>query len=125
VLTHFPPAATYNGDASVAELRRTELSFRDHGVASSSLYLFGHGDGGGGPTHGMVENLERVGDVDGLPRVEQGTAQEFFARTEAESGARLATWRGELYLERHRGVYTTQGRVKRDNRSAERLLREA
>jgi len=125
VLTHFPPAATYNGDASVVELRRTEQSFRDHGVASSSLYLFGHGDGGGGPTRGMLDNLLRMRDVDGLPQVEPGTAQEFFARTEAESDERLATWRGELYLERHRGVFTTQGRVKRDNRIAERLLREA
>jgi alpha-mannosidase len=125
VLTHFPPAATYNGDASPGELLRTESNFHDHSAASSSMYLYGHGDGGGGPTRGMLEQLDRMADVDGLPRVEHGTAHEFFARTEAEDGDALPTWRGELYLERHRGVFTTQGAVKRGNREAERLLRQA
>lgn len=125
VLTHFPPAATYNGDASATELLRTEGNFRDHGVAAESMYLFGHGDGGGGPTEEMLQQLERLADVDGLPLVSSGTAHDFFARTEAESGDALATWRGELYLERHRGVFTSQAAVKRGNRVAERLLREA
>ena len=42
--------------------------FKDKGRSRRSLLLFGHGDGGGGPTEGMLERLERVGDVDGLPR---------------------------------------------------------
>src|SRR5260370_14521256 len=68
VLTHFPPAATYNGEVSVAEVMRSERDFREHGVASSSLLLFGHGDGGGGPTRAMLERTARLGDVDRLPR---------------------------------------------------------
>jgi alpha-mannosidase len=125
VLAHFPPAATYNGDASPTELLRTERGFRDHGVASSSLYLYGHGDGGGGPTRGMLRRLDRMADSDGLPTVEHGTASAFFERTARDSGEALPSWRGELYLERHRGVFTTMAQVKRDNRTAERLLREA
>ena len=125
VLAHFPPAATYNGDASPTELLRTERSFHDHGASPSSLYLFGHGDGGGGPTRGMLDRLDRLADVDGLPLVEHGTAHDFFARVEAEDGVALPTWRGELYLERHRGILTTQGGLKRGNRMAERRLREA
>ena len=125
VLTHFPPAATYNGEVSVAEVRRSERDFREHGVASSSLHLFGHGDGGGGPTRAMLQRAARLADVDGMPRVELGTARDFFERTAAEDGGELPTWRGELYLERHRGVLTTHGDIKRDNRTAERLLREA
>ena len=42
--------------------------FKDKGRSRRSLLLFGYGDGGGGPTEGMLERLERVGDVDGLPR---------------------------------------------------------
>ncbi len=125
VLAHFPPAGTYNGDASASQLLGSERSFHDHAASSASMYLFGFGDGGGGPTRGMLEQLDRVHDCDGLPLVEHGTARDFFARVEAEDGAALATWRGELYLERHRGVFTTQGAVKRGNREAERLLREA
>ena len=34
-------------------------------------------------------------------------------------------WSGELYLEFHRGTYTTQARTKRGNRRSEHLLREA
>ena len=32
---------------------------------------------------------------------------------------------GELYLETHRGTYTTQGAIKRANRKNELALREA
>jgi alpha-mannosidase len=34
-------------------------------------------------------------------------------------------WSGELYLEFHRGTYTSQARTKRGNRKSESLLREA
>ncbi|MEI2776528.1 MAG: hypothetical protein V9G19_11280 [Tetrasphaera sp.] len=44
---------------------------------------------------------------------------------EAESGASLPTWNGELYLELHRGTYTTQSRNKRANRKSEFLLHDA
>jgi alpha-mannosidase len=125
LLTHMPPVATYNGDVSPGEVLRSERDFRDHGVSSSSLYPFGLGDGGGGPTRQMLQRAHRMRDVDGLPRLEQGTAAEFFERVAAEDADRLPSWRGELYLERHRGVFTTHARIKRDNRIAERLLREA
>jgi len=125
VLTHMPPVATYNGDVSAAEVLRSETDFADHGASSSSLYLFGLGDGGGGPTREMLERARRMGDVDGLPRLDHGTSAGFFERVRDEDGERLPTWRGELYLERHRGVFTTQARIKHDNRLAERLLREA
>ncbi|HEV7678870.1 MAG TPA: alpha-mannosidase [Candidatus Dormibacteraeota bacterium] len=125
VLTHMPPVATYNGDASPGEVLRSEIDFRDQGVSSRSLYLFGLGDGGGGPTREMLDSLHRLHDVDGLPLVDQGTTGDFFAHVAREDGERLATWSGELYLERHRGVLTSQARIKRDNRLAERLLREA
>jgi alpha-mannosidase len=125
VLTHMPPVATYNGDAGAGEILRSETDFLDQGVSSQSLYLVGLGDGGGGPTRGMIDRLRRLRDVDGLPTVEQGTSADFFDSVVREDGDRLATWSGELYLERHRGVFTSQARIKRDNRLAERLLREA
>src|SRR5207244_9529924 len=50
VLAHFPPADTYNGEMTLDQLTHGVRSFADHDTSSSSLYLFGHGDGGGGPT---------------------------------------------------------------------------
>lgn len=32
------------------------------------MMLYGHGDGGGGPTEEMLERVERLNNVDGLPK---------------------------------------------------------
>ena len=61
VLAHFPPADTYNGEATVAELRRAARDFKDQERSSRSLLPFGWGDGGGGPTADMIETLARDG----------------------------------------------------------------
>jgi alpha-mannosidase len=124
VLAHFPPADTYNGIMTVEQVRHAERNFKDHGVSDVSLYLFGWGDGGGGPTREMLESAKRLGDLDGVPAVEMGRADGFFERAEHSAGP-LASWVGELYLELHRGTYTTQARTKRANRLAELALRDA
>ncbi len=121
VLVHFPPADTYNANASVQQLLHNVANFKDHERANESYYLFGYGDGGGGPTQEMLEQLVRVKDVDGLPRVEIRTPQEFFERCKADAKD-LPVWVGELYFELHRGTYTTQARNKLHNRRAETLM---
>ena len=122
VLTHFPPMG-YSSDANVGTILGSVKSFRDHERARESYLLFGHGDGGGGPTREMLERLQRMKDVDGLPRIAQRTPQEFFKRCAADIKD-PTVWVGELYLELHRGTYTTQARNKRDNRRSEFLLRD-
>ncbi len=124
VFTHFPPADTYNGDASVAELVHAVRNFKDHDRATRSLYVYGHGDGGGGPTAGMIEQLRRLADLEGAPRVELETASSFFDKAVADLDD-PAVWVGELYLELHRGTYTTQAATKKGNRAGELALREA
>lgn len=124
VLAHFPPADTYNAEASVAELRRSVRDYRDHDHSRTSLLVFGYGDGGGGPTAGMLETLRRARDLQGLPRTEPRTPRAFFDTLEAEPGPR-PTLLGELYFEYHRGTYTSQARVKRGNRRCERALHDA
>jgi alpha-mannosidase len=59
------------------------------------------------------------------PRVRQGSAGEFFVKLESDTAGELPTWNGELYLELHRGTYTTQGLNKRANRKSEFLLHDA
>lgn len=124
VFTHFPPADTYNGDFTAGQVVRSEANFKDAERSSRSLYLFGWGDGGGGPEPDMLEAAHRLRDLDGAPRVELGRARDFFESAAAEA-RHLTTWVGELYFELHRGTYTTQSRVKRLNRRAEQALREA
>ena len=124
VLAHFPPADTYNGMSNPAEITFGERNFQDKGRSDTWMYLFGFGDGGGGVTKEMLEATRRMRDLEGLPKVEQGFAGEWFPRVEAEARD-LCTWVGELYFELHRGTYTTQAKNKWENRRCEFLLRDA
>lgn len=118
VLAHFPPADTYNGSAQLAELRYHAANYKDADRSPDALYLFGYGDGGGGADETMLETLQRTKDLQGLPRIQIRTVDEFFDRL-AMSAENFATIEGELYLEYHRGTYTTQSEVKRLNRACE------
>ncbi len=124
IFTHFPPADTYSSDLSASDLARAERTFADKGRAHGSLLPFGYGDGGGGPTREMLAQAARVADLDGMPRVRLEPPSAFFERAEA-THADPAVWVGELYLERHRGTFTSQARTKAGNRRCESLLREA
>ena len=84
VFTHFPPADTYNGNVSARELRFGVDNFKDHDRATRSLYLFGWGDGGGGPTAEMLESARRLADIDGVPRLTMEGARRFFTEAEAD-----------------------------------------
>ena len=124
VFTHFPPTDTYNAEVTPAELAHGTSAFKEAGPASRSLLLYGYGDGGGGPTREMVERAHRVADLEGMPQVHLESPAEFFAAAQEEY-ADAPVWSGEMYLEYHRGVYTSQIAMKQGNRRTEHLLREA
>ena len=133
ILTHYSPtpeggsayASTYNAQAVPQDTLGTWHNFQQKEQAKTLLMAFGHGDGGGGPTQEMIENIATMGHFPGLPKIRPGKAIDFFRQLEAEAGTILPVWKGELYLEYHRGTYTTQGRNKRANRKAEFLLHDA
>ena len=117
IFTHFPPADTYNGSFTPEEVGASVRNFKDGHSSQRSLYLFGWGDGGGGPQAEMIESAHRLG-------VELGRAADFFDSASAEA-TDLTTAVGELYFELHRGTYTSQSRIKRWNRLAQDALRHA
>lgn len=122
VLTHFPPEDTYNSLLQTESLKRAERNFVEKGVLDEMMCLFGVGDGGGGPTAEMIERGMRQGDLEGVPKVRFGRADQFFERLSSRR-KELPLWVGELYLELHRGTLTTQARTKRNNRMLEQSLR--
>lgn len=124
IFTHFPPVDTYNSQLSGADLARAERQFAEKGAANSSLVPFGYGDGGGGPTREMLAAATRLRSLDGSPTVTLSDPRRFFESAEAEYPA-PPVWSGEMYLEFHRGTYTSQARTKRGNRRSEHALREA
>lgn len=125
VWSHFPPADTYNASAEPKEVVYSVKNYKDHARADQSLYVFGHGDGGGGPTERHLEFIRRGRLAPNYPEVMSGKrAIDFFREAKAKSKD-LMTWVGELYLELHRGTYTSQAANKKSNRECEFLLRDA
>lgn len=124
IFTHFPPVDSYNAEITAAELAHAQRQYGEKGRANTSLVPFGWGDGGGGPTREMVAAAHRTEDLEGSPKVTMQSPRAFFETAEAEY-SEPPVWRGELYLEAHRGTYTSQANMKKGNRRSEHLLREA
>ncbi|TWD46881.1 alpha-mannosidase [Agrobacterium vitis] len=106
-------------------------TWRRHGQQdlNSELFLvYGHGDGGGGPTREMLHNIRRMEQgIPGCPTVKHAPMRPFFegliGRMQANP-ERYPVWVGELYAEFHRGTLTSVAKNKRHNRKAEIELRE-
>jgi alpha-mannosidase len=132
VLTHFSTTpgpsdfgvSTYNATATPEQAIGAWESFQQKELEQDLLMIYGHGDGGGGPTREMIENIREMEQFPAAPRLRQASVNEFFARLEESVGECLPTWNGELYFELHRGTYTTQSRGKRANRKSEFLLHD-
>ncbi|MGQ9561714.1 MAG: alpha-mannosidase [Candidatus Oleimicrobiaceae bacterium] len=114
----------YSAGLDAAAVRETWQTFRQKEGAQEVILSFGHGDGGGGPTREQLEHQRRVAHAPGLPTVRPGSLTSFFRAAEAHS-PKIPVWADELYLEGHRGTYTTHAAIKRENRKCELLLRDA
>ena len=128
VICHMPPSETYTAEANFGDVKRSITQHKTMRVDNSSLLLFGKGDGGGGPTWQQFEKLRRCAGISNtigaIPKVKLGhTVDDFFDRL-APKAAEFPTWYGELYLELHRGTYTTQAKNKYNNRKTEVMLRD-
>ncbi len=92
-----------------------------------TMYLFGVGDHGGGPTRVDLDTALRWQKNDLIyPQLSFSTAAEYFAGLEKnKSDLKIPTWEGELYFQYHRGVQTTQSEEKKGNRKNEVLMLDA
>lgn len=88
------------------------------------LFPYGYGDGGGGACRDYIEYVERQKDLEGGVRMKHASPRQFFEEMEEQTGGPVNTYRGELYLTAHRGTYTTQAKIKYNNRRAELGMRE-
>lgn len=137
VLTHFIPASnydrlqvsanrftTYNAMLEPSQVKGSWSRYQQKDKNDEVLMAFGHGDGGGGPTKEMIENQRRLEKgIPGCPTTVMSTSNEFFhILNERAKETDFPKWDGELYLEYHRGTYTSMARNKKYNRKAEILL---
>jgi alpha-mannosidase len=139
ILTHFittPPESgsawyyTYNGLISPKTIKGIWGTYRDKALNQELLLSYGYGDGGGGVTRDMLENFRAVSKIPGLPRVKTERVDNYFKRlhktiSDPAKARLLHNWDRELYLEFHRGTYTSQAYTKKMNRRLELLYRDA
>lgn len=107
-------------------------NFRDKNLTDKVICTFGFGDGGGGPTEEHVQYIKRMEcGLPGMPKTEIRKAMDYFDDVENDFDKNTKAlrikqkWSGELYLEMHRGTYTSIVKNKRANRKSELLYSEA
>lgn len=118
---------TYNGRLTPKTVKGVWDAYTDKNLTTDMLVSYGFGDGGGGVNREMLEYRRRLDKMPGLPNVKTGKAGEYFKalREKIENtNEYVHTWDGELYLEYHRGTYTSQAYTKMMNRKLELLYRE-
>lgn len=121
IVSFLPTSYTYRTDPTEANnIWKNRAQLKD---LDAFLMPFGYGDGGGGPARDFVEYVKRQEDLEGSVRMKMASPLEFFKDMEALGGP-ANTYVGELYFSAHRGTYTSQASIKKNNRRSELLLRE-
>lgn len=112
---------TYNGRENANQIMGCWQRYQNKDINENVLTCFGHGDGGGGATISMLEEARRLQHtLPGCPRVKMSHVLEFFDELNKNlKGKKVPKWNGELYLEYHRGTYTSMARNKKYNRKCE------
>lgn len=103
------------------QMINVENIYRQSDVHPESLAPVGYGDGGGGITREQLERVRRQKDLYGEPRTRFGRTADYFKRL-GETRESLPLYEGELYLEYHRGVFTSRRPIKKAYRALERAL---
>ncbi len=121
VFTHFN--TTHHAPDAEDVYDRINNGIKQRGVTDKRMLTFGFGDGGGGPEFEMIEMARRIEDLEGVPKTEYKLVGDFMKELE-DTCVSPNTYRGELYLELHRGTLTNQHTIKRNNRKSEYALRD-
>lgn len=122
ILSHFLPTNNYNLGNTPKELIESEKRYAQNDVSDEFLNLYGIGDGGGGPSAHHIEMGLRQQNLEGVPKFKFAFAEDFYKKIDEIPKEKLPLWSGELYLELHRGTYTTQALMKKHNRLLEQKL---
>lgn len=123
---------TYNGSTEPKMVLDTWERYSRKEYTDEVMITFGFGDGGGGPTRHMLETQRRTAaGFPGFPKTRITTSAQYLDSIEkkfydnCEKTGRTPRWVGELYLEFHRGTYTSMAKNKRSNRKSELLFQKA
>ena len=124
----FKCGTDYNGSTSPSVIKGTRYRYQQKMLTNEAIDSFGFGDGGGGPTIEYLEYYRRQEKgIPGIPTAKMEFANDFLTRLKGniENNPLLPKWQGELYLEFHRGTYTSVAKNKKNNRVSEFLYLDA
>jgi alpha-mannosidase len=114
----------YGGMLTPSQVAGGWQRYQQKDLNTEVLHPYGYGDGGGGPTKEMLETARRLSKgIPGVPKVKMGKAIDFLEKLEKDvkDTPKTPKWVGELYLEYHRGTYTSMAKNKKYNRKCEFL----
>jgi len=127
ILTYFPHG--YSNGVDPVRIGDDVSNYAPQTGFPEVLHLYGVGDHGGGPTRQMLDELVRLKDNSSVfPKLSFSTSKAFFddlQRGLDKGDFKPPVWNDELYLEYHRGCYTTQSETKKLIRQNEELLQNA
>lgn len=118
----------YNATTEPKMVAGTWARYQQKDINNDVLITYGYGDGGGGPTMEQIELARRMSyGIEGCPTTKHGFVLDFMDRLneKVKDNKYLPHWVGELYLEYHRGTYTSQAKNKKNNRKSEFLYQNA
>ena len=121
ILSYFPPV----GYTSRLQLERTVKAVSTYEATTGykkSLILFGLGDHGGGPNREILSRVRHYSLLKIRPEFIHSNSIDFLKNVEKDLGKNIPVWKDELYLEYHRGTYTTHSKIKKNNRKSEIML---
>lgn len=124
IRTHFTPTNDYNFSNLPKDFIATEKRFQQADISDDYLNMYGIGDGGGGPSKEHIELALREQNLEGVSKVKFAFASDFIKALDKIPAKQLPVWKGEIYLELHRGTYTTQALMKKNNRKLENRLQQ-
>ncbi|MFA6451023.1 MAG: glycoside hydrolase family 38 C-terminal domain-containing protein [bacterium] len=125
ILTYFPPSGYANPIYRGEIFGQLASINSNHGVKEDYV-IFGVGDHGGGVTRGHLDRAFALKNDPLFAKVKFSSAENYYKHLNAlAKKANFPTWNDELYLEHHRGTYTSQSNNKKNNRRCEQLLMDS
>lgn len=121
---------TYNGLTNVESIKGIWCNYKNKDLNNNLLLAYGYGDGGGGANRDMLENKRRIDKIPGLPNIKNSNVTDYLKQlhntiNDEDNNGYLHIWDQELYLEYHRGTFTSQAYNKKMNRILEIMYRNA
>ena len=121
-VAYLPTPSTYKAEMTAYEVRGSSdnCSEKDAPV----MIAYGYGDGGGGPNDILLSSAKAFKNMPAQPKLQHSRLDTFMADAKRNI-SNVPVHVGELYLELHRGTYTSQAKIKRYNRKLENKLLKA